>query len=131
MLVERDSDFLKRCVREVNETLEIRQTYGDNVDNDGSERGGTDKNTSKTVEDVGTNVDGSNEFNDDCLGARVIVAVVELGDDGIALVAKVAERIPYVRNGPFRDDLGDSAGEGHSAGSEDSEDGRETHDEED
>ena len=93
--------------------------YGGDV---GSNCGGTNT-AGKTTKGSGTNVNGSSRPKDNGTGPGAVRAAVELWDDGIALVAEVGE------NGPLHDDLGDRASEGHSTGSEDSEDGRETHDE--
>ena len=107
----------------------LAQTYGDNVGDDGNERSGSGTSR-KRIEGGSTSVDGSNDFVDNFFGACVVGAAVELGGDSTDLVAEVGDSILDVRNGPLRGNLGHCAGEGHSTGSEDSEDGRETHDEE-
>ena len=128
MRIKTNRDFLKRDVSEANPWV-LANTYGDNVGHDVSKRGCAET-ARKTANGGGTNVDGSNELNDDCIGALVIIAVVELGNNSVALVAEVGEGVLDVRNPPLRDNVGDGAGEDHGTGSEDSEDGRETHDEE-
>ena len=127
MRVETLGDFLKQRVSEANPRV-LANTYGDNVGDGGSDRRGSGT-ASNTAKGVGIVVDCSNEFADNRVGALVVVAAVELWDDSVALAAEVGEGLLDVRNGPLRDDLGDSAGKGHSTGSEDSEDGRESHDE--
>ena len=128
MRVKGLSDFLKRRVSEADPRVPA-DTYGDNVANGSSDwRGsGTASNTTKCV---GMIVDGSNELNDNRVGALVVIAAIELGNDSVALAAEVGEGLLNVRSGPLRDDFGDSDGECHGTGRKDSEDGRETHDEE-
>lgn len=128
MRVETNGDFLKRRVSEANPWV-LADTYGGNVGDNASKHSGTET-ARETAKGSGTNIDGSNELNNNCIGALVVIAVVELGDDSVALAAEDVEGVLDVRDGPLRDDLGDGAGEGHSTGSEDREDSRETHDEE-
>ena len=87
--------------------------------------------TTRMIADgAGTNVDGSDKLGRDILGALVVPAATELGEDGVALVAERVEGTDDVVVGPLRDNFGDGAGEGHNTSSEDSEDGGETHGEE-
>ena len=126
--VKTDSDFLEQRVSKV-KSWKLANTYGGNFGNDVGDRRAT-KTTSKATEGGGTSVDGNDELNGNRIRALVVVAVVELGNDRVALLAEVGEGLLDVGVGPLGDDLGDSASEGHGTGSEDSEDGRETHGEE-
>lgn len=74
-----------------------------------------------------TNVDCGNQLDDNGGGAVVGGAGAELGNESVALVVEGVEGIYDVAGGPLLDDLGDSPGEGHCTGGEDSEDSRETH----
>jgi len=104
-------------------------TYDDYVSDCVSNHEGA-KTTSKATNEGVTVVDGDDELGANESGARVVVAVVELENGGVALVVEVVEGVLDFGIGPLRNDVGYSAGEGHSTGSEDSKDGREAHDEE-
>jgi hypothetical protein len=128
MRLETVGDFLEGCVSEM-EPRKLVDTYDDNVSDNVSEREGR-KSASETTKGGGTNIDCSNELDDNSVSARVVIAATKLGNNSVALVAEVGEGVLDVGRGPLRDDFGDSAGEGHSTGGEDSKDGGETHDEE-
>ena len=83
-----------------------------------------------TADGGGTHVDGSDDLSGNLLGALVVPAGSELGEDGVALVAERVEGTDDVVVGPLRDDFGDGAGEGHDTSGEDGEDSGETHGEE-
>ena len=108
------------------ESQKFAGTYDSNIGGGGGSCSVTGT-TRKSTESIRTSIDGSNELNDDCIGARIVLAAIELGKDSITLVAEVRESVLDVRDRPLRDDLGNNTGEGYSTGSEDSEDGRETH----
>ena len=101
-------------------------TYSDNASDDLSEIRGV--NAGETANVAFARVDGSIELGDDVPGALVVGAAVELWNDGVALVAEGREFI--LHGGPLRNHSWDGAGEGGGTGSDDDEDGRETHDEE-
>ena len=84
-----------------------------------------------TVDGPGANVDGGNDLGGDILRALVVPAGGKLGEDRVALLAEDVESLGDVAVGPLRGDLGDGASEGHDTSGEDSEDGGETHCEED
>ena len=74
--------------------------------------------------------DGSGKLVDEFSRALVVLAAVEFGNDGVAVSTEAGESILDVSGRPLYDHLGDNAGEGHSTGSKDAEDGGQTHDEE-
>ena len=104
----------------------LPKTYVDNVGDKRSDRSvvGTARKTAKSGS---LTVNGRTDVADGTVGARVVLAATELGSDSIQLVAEVGENVLDVPNVPLREDLGDSAGQDHRTGGEDSEDGRETH----
>ena len=55
------------------------------------------------------------------------MTIVELGKDGVTLVAEGGHSVLDIGDAPLRNDIWDSPSEGHSTGGEDSEDGKETH----
>ena len=127
--VEGRSDFLQpRSVKSM-EPSKLANTYRDDRDDDISnpEVGQTSR---MTVDSGGADVDGGNDLGCDLLGALVVPASSELGEDGVTLVAERVEGTDDVVVGPLRDDFGDSTGEGNDTSGEDSEDGGETHGEE-
>jgi hypothetical protein len=107
----------------------ITITYGNNIGNDVSETDGS-KADIKTTKAGCALVDCDTKLERNRIGAIVVVAVVELRKDIVTLAAEGGDGILDVCGGPLRNNLRDSAGEGHSTGSDDSEDGRETHGEE-
>ena len=111
------------------EPCKIANTYHEEVDNDISNRNGA-QSARMAGDGTGANVDGGDELGGDRLGALVVPAATELGEDGVALVAERVEGTDDVRVGPLRDDFGDGPGEGHDTSGEDSEDGGEAHGEE-
>jgi hypothetical protein len=126
--LETDGDFLEGKVSEA-DPLKLLNTYGDDLDSRLSNHEGakTDVNATNSG---GALVDSDNELADNETRARIVVAAIEPGEDGVALSAKEAEGVRHVGGGPLLDDFGDGTGEGHSTSSEDGEDGGEAHDEE-
>ena len=128
MIIQADGNFLRRRVSGI-WLQEHSITYGDNVGDDASD-GSSSNPASATSKGGFAIVDCGNQLDDNTGGAIVVVAVVELGNDGVALAVEGVEGVLDVDIGPLRDDLGDSSSKGHSTSSKDSEDGRETHYEE-
>ena len=126
MALETVCDFLKWCVSGAKPGRKFVATYSDNTSNDLSEIRGIDAGETANV--AFASVDGGIELGDDVTGALVISAAVELWDYSVALVAEGCEFI--LHGGPLRDHPWDRAGEGGDTGSDDDEDGRETHDKE-
>ena len=129
MIVETDTGFLQGRVSTKVWPRKLAITHDNNVSDEANQRGGS-KTTSKTIKGGGTNVDCSGELDDGVLGAGVVVAIVELGNDYVDRAGEDLEDVLDLGDGSLADDIRDSAGEGHSTGGEDSEDGRETHGEE-
>lgn len=127
MVLETDRDFLEGSVSGV-ESWKLTTTYDDNVNNGLSNR--ERAKASKTTEGSGTLVDGDDELGANGSGAHIVMAVAKLGNDAVALVAEVVEDVDDVGIGSLRYDLWYRAGKRHGTGGEDSEDGREAHDEE-
>jgi len=149
MTIKTGVDFLEGCVSELC-PWKLAITHGDNASDERSERRASRTAGTKTTEGGGTSLDGSDELVDNVVGAAVVHAAIELGNDGVGRLAEDVEGVldfgdgPLLRvDGPILDGpvlhgpvldgillvgLGNGGGEGHSTGSEDSEDGRETHD---
>ena len=120
-----NNNFLKQIMSEM-KPRELAATYSDDISNDAGQGEGTDT-TINTTKDVRATVDGSNELNDDLVGAIVVVAAVELGRDGVNIVSEGGEGVLDGSNVPLHGGLGNSPSEGHNTGSDDSEDSEETH----
>ena len=105
------------------------KAYGDNANDEGSV-GEAASTASNATKGGSTSADGNIEVGDDGSSALVIRAGVQTGEDSAARAAEGVEGIIDGGFVPLRDDVGDSAGDSHSTGGEDSEDGGETHDEE-
>jgi len=109
--------------------LESDCYFSDDFNDDASDIGGS--NYAKKAANFGVTIfDDGNELEDDFIGTVVIVAMVELWNDIVALAAEDDELGLDLDAGPLRNDLWNSAGEGDSTGSKDSEDGGKTHCEE-
>lgn len=131
VIVQTDSDLLEWRVSGVlAELWRTVTTYGDNVNDDSNETTEVTERASETVNVIFTIVDDGNELEDNLVGAVIVVAAVELLNDGAALAAEVGPSVLDLAGGPLRDDLWDGTGESHGTSSEDSEDGEETHGEE-
>ena len=128
MQVESDDDFLRGRVSQP-EPSELANTYRDHFDDDiGNSKVGQAARV--IVDGSGARVDGSGQLDGDIIRALVVPAAAELGEDAVAMAVESVEGIRDVAVRPLRDDLGDGAGEGHDTSGEDSEDGGETHCEE-
>jgi len=104
--------------------------FGDNANDEVDELRGRKEGAAKTTEGRGANTDSNVEVGDDRSRASVVVATGEPGKDGVTRAVEDTEGVLGIGDRPLLNDLGDGAGEGHNTGSEDSEDSRETHDEE-
>ena len=117
-------DFLRRGVSEVCQAWDPAKSYGGNI-----RRSASDPivcSVARKWLDGGiARGDGCGKLVDEFSRALVVLAAVEFGNDGVAVSTEAGESVLDVRGGP----LGDNAGEGHSTGSKDAEDGGETHDE--
>ena len=111
------------------ELWKLANTYRDDFDDDISNRK-VSETTGMVADGVGADVDGSDNLGGDLLGALVVPAAAERGDDAVAVVVEGIEGVHDVAVRPLRNDLGDGTGEGHDTSGEDGEDGGETHGEE-
>ena len=128
MVIQTDGDFLGRRMSGIG-LREHSITYSDNVSDDTSDSSGSNPASAASKGGFAI-VDRGNQLDDNTGGAIVVVAVVELGNDGVALAVEGVEGVLDVDIGPLRNDLGDSPSQGHSTGSDDNEVSRETHYEE-
>jgi len=118
--------FYKSRSVECMETGELADTYRDDRDDDISNPK-VGQTARMAVDGRGADVDGRNDLGSDLLGALVVPAGSELGEDRVALVAERVEGSDDVVVRPLRDDFWDGPGEGNDTSGENSEDGGETH----
>lgn len=147
MIVETSCAFLESCVSGVR-SKNLATTYIDNA-SDGASEIAVTAAASNTANFVLAIVDDGSDLEDKLLGAIIVPAVTDLGNDSVALVAEGGEGVLDVgvglivgwgcgliggRGGGLIGSWGvglivswDGSGEGHSTGSDNSEDGREAH----
>ena len=116
-----------KCAR----PLKLIKTYDDDTGEGTGDRSSTRLRTAGDgAEGDITGIDGIDKHFEEYNGARVVKAV-ELGSDGIDRIGEVDKAsLLDVGDRPLRRSLDSGASKGHSTGGEDSEDGRESHDEE-